>query len=165
VPGTLSMALAHFDHERAPDILVDANWSHAENESGWKGTTDLPGVAGHGTSSPYDIHNTLIVAGPAFREGAINDRPTGNIDLAPTICAMLGLPVPDGVDGRVLTELLRADENVPLPEVEKSVHETATADGQYAVALHESRIASTRYVDFTETQHRTVQTVDGTLGE
>jgi hypothetical protein len=29
------------------------------------------------TSSPYDIHNTLIAVGPAFREHATSDVPTG----------------------------------------------------------------------------------------
>ncbi len=154
VPGTLSLGLAHFDHDRAPDILVDANWSDAANEHGWKGTTDLPGVAGHGTSSPFDIHNTLIVAGPAFKQGKVSDTPTGNIDMMPTICALAGVPVPDGVDGRVLTELLQSDNAPPSPTVETRTYEAHTKNGDYSVTLHESQVGSTRYMDFTKTQRR-----------
>ena len=66
------------------------------------GTTTQEGVAGHGTSSPYDIHNTLIAAGPDFREHATSEIPTGNVDLAPTLLQLLGLPVPQTMTGRVM---------------------------------------------------------------
>ena len=76
VAGTLSFDVARWNHPRSGDILVSANWSDRANEYGFKGTTTQDGVAGHGTSSPYDIHNTLIAAGPDFRENATSDAAT-----------------------------------------------------------------------------------------
>jgi predicted AlkP superfamily pyrophosphatase or phosphodiesterase len=150
VPGTLSLEMARFDHERAPDILVDAAWSDAENERGWKGTTALPGTAGHGTSSPFDIHNTLIASGPAFKKGVVNDLPTGNVDMMPTICTLVGVPVPEGVDGRVLIEILRDTEGTP-PKVETSVHKSSVTTDGYSTEAHVSHVGESRYLDYTQT--------------
>src|ERR1019366_4549253 len=57
VPGTLSFDVARWNHPRAGDILVSANWNSEKNDAGYAGKTTDGGVAGHGTSSPYDIHN------------------------------------------------------------------------------------------------------------
>ncbi|MFA6243651.1 MAG: alkaline phosphatase family protein, partial [Candidatus Hydrogenedentales bacterium] len=106
VAGTFSFGLAHWSHARSADILIGANWSDEANEYGWKGTTSLTGTAGHGTSSPFDIHNTLIVAGPAFKKGIRSRVPTGNVDIAPTVLRLAGLEPAPSMDGRVLDELL-----------------------------------------------------------
>src|SRR5687768_11915205 len=55
VPGTLSFDSIHSEHPRAADILVDPNWSDAVNQYGYAGKTTSGGVAGHGTTSPFDI--------------------------------------------------------------------------------------------------------------
>ena len=94
VPGTLSFDVARWNHPRSAEILVSANWSSDMNEAGYAGKTTASGVAGHGTSSPYDVHNTLIAAGPDFRERASSDVPTGNVDLAPTLLTLLGVKIP-----------------------------------------------------------------------
>ena len=52
-----------------------------------------PGLASHGTLSPYDVRTTFILHGPAIKQGVRSTVPTGNIDLAPTALALLGLPV------------------------------------------------------------------------
>src|SRR5262249_7972089 len=76
VPGTLSFDVARWNHARSGEILVAANWTDAANGAGRKGTSTQNGVAGHGTSSPYDIHATLIAAGPDFKEHEKSDAPT-----------------------------------------------------------------------------------------
>ena len=84
VPGTLSFDVAKWNHaERSGEILVSSNWTREKNQAGYEGSTTDGGVAGHGSSSPYDIHNTLIAAGPDFREHVQSPVPTGNVDLAP----------------------------------------------------------------------------------
>src|SRR5262249_27310937 len=70
VPGTLSFDVVRWNHARSGDVLVSANWTRDRNSAGFAGTTTDSGVAGHGTSSPYDVHNLLIAAGPDFREHA-----------------------------------------------------------------------------------------------
>jgi hypothetical protein len=66
VPGTLSFDIARWNHPRSGDILVSSNWNRDVNDAGFAGKTTDGNVAGHGSSSPYDIHNTLIAAGPDF---------------------------------------------------------------------------------------------------
>ena len=150
VPGTLSFNVARWNHARSGDILVSADWTDGTNDAGYKGTTTQGGVAGHGTSSPHDIHNTLIVAGPDFREGATSGVPTGNVDIAPTLLHLLGLPVPATMTGRVIEEGLRKG---PLPaslRVEHARERARSADGGYDVTAHISLVAGRRYLDFTE---------------
>jgi arylsulfatase A-like enzyme len=107
-------------------------------------------VAGHGTSSPYDIHNTLIAAGPDFKEHVTSTVPTSNVDLAPTILKMLGLPVPASMTGRVIEEGLRSG---PMPgsiRVEHAIETAKTTDGGYQVDAHTSTVTGHRYLDYTE---------------
>ena len=104
VPGTLSFELARWGHERAAEILFSGNWTDAENEFRYRGTSAQGGVAGHGSSSPFDIHNTLIAAGPLLKSGVTIDVPSGNVDFSPTFLSLLGLEVPSSMQGRVLRE-------------------------------------------------------------
>ena len=150
IAGTLSLDVARGSHARAGNILVSANWSDAPNTAGIKGTSTQTGVAGHGTSSPYDIHNTLIAVGPDFRDGARSDVPTSNVDLAPTLLRLVGLPVPPSMTGRVFDEALKIG---PVPSSVPVAHETVTvknADGSYELRAHISVAAGKRYLDYTD---------------
>jgi len=145
VKGTLSFDLIHWQHARSPDIFVTANWSHDKNKYGYAGTTNQSGVAGHGSLSPYDIHATLIAYGPAFKSGARSETPTANPDIAPTVCAILGIPTGDDMEGRVLEELFSGTHGTPLP-VAVETH-TASHNG-YTVELHSTNVGAYRYVDY-----------------
>ena len=50
------------------------------------------------------MHNTLVANGPDFRKGFVNELPSSNADVAPTILSILGLKPPQPMDGRALTE-------------------------------------------------------------
>jgi hypothetical protein len=69
------------------------------------------GVGSHGGGSSDELHNTLIVSGPSFKSGVRSELPSGNIDIAPTVLALLGIPAPDHIEGRLLSEALSADGN------------------------------------------------------
>lgn len=69
-------------------------------------TGGLIGAGSHGGGSESELHNTLIASGPSFRSRFESRKPSGNIDLTPTILHLLGLPVPDHLEGRVLSEAL-----------------------------------------------------------
>ena len=147
MPGTLSFDVARWNHARSGDILVSANWTRDSNDAGFAGKTTQEGVAGHGTSSPYDIHNTLIAAGPDFRENATSEIPTGNVDLAPTLLQLLGVPVPPTMTGRVIREGLREGPTVSSVRVEHVVETVKTPDGAYELTAHTAIVDGHRYLD------------------
>src|SRR5262249_1647083 len=103
-PGTLSFNVIRWTHERDGDIMVAPDWTDETNAHGFRGTTSSGGVAGHGSTSPFDVHNTLIAAGPDLRTTTEIGTPTANVDLAPTFLTMLGMAVPPSMEGRVLSE-------------------------------------------------------------
>ena len=115
-PGTFSLKELGLDSEEAPDVLVSLRWTADKNKSGAAGTivTDNSGAVGQGAHvslSPFDMHNTLIAAGPDFRRGMVDETPSGNVDIAPTVLWLLGMAA--AMDGRVLTEAL----TIPGPAV------------------------------------------------
>lgn len=158
--GTLSFEAARWKHARSADILVGPNWGDEANEAGFAGWTTQKGVAGHGSSSPWDIHNTLIAAGPGFKVGLRNAVPSGNVDLAPTLLALCGVAAPrvaegaeDGMDGRVLKEALAGGPDPATVKVdERATITRARHDGfEYRLELHESGVDGTDYIDMTRT--------------
>jgi arylsulfatase A-like enzyme len=155
VAGTLSFEVARWNHpSRAGEILVSANWTRARNAEGIEGSTTQGGVAGHGTSSPYDVHNTLIAAGPDFRQATVSRVPTGNVDVAPTLLHLLGIPVPGTMAGRVIEEGLRNGPDPGSVAVERSTEIVATGDGGYELRAHLSSVAGRRYLDYTEVSRK-----------
>jgi predicted AlkP superfamily pyrophosphatase or phosphodiesterase len=158
VPGTLSFDLAHWTHPRAADILVAANWTDAINQHGYKGlSTQKDGeAAGHGTSSPYDVHNTLIAAGPDIKSGVVSDVPSGNVDFAPTLCFLNGISPPDSMNGRVLKELLRGGPSPVSVKVQNLVYRTQARaeDVVYALELSCSSVSGTEYLNFTRVKRQ-----------
>jgi arylsulfatase A-like enzyme len=150
VPGTLSFDVVRWNHPRSGDILVSSNWNRETNAAGVAGKTTDGNVAGHGSSSPYDIHNTLIAAGPDFRERAVSDVPTSNVDIAPTLLRLLGLPPAPSMTGRVISEALRDGPSIASIVVDHVTDTVKSADGGYALTAHVSKAAGHSYLDFTE---------------
>lgn len=150
VPGTLSFDVARWNHPRAGEILVSANWNGDKNDAGFAGKTTDGGVAGHGTSSPYDIHNTLMAAGPDFREHASSEVPTANVDIAPTLLYLLGMKPASTMTGRVIEEALRNGPSIASIRVDHEAEAVKTPDGSYELTAHISKAAGHAYLDFTE---------------
>lgn len=66
---------------------------------------DVPeGVVAIGQSGHHTRKGVLIAAGDPIREGAAVEASL--LDVAPTVLALLGMPVPDDMPGRVLEEML-----------------------------------------------------------
>ncbi len=143
--GTLPMSAAGAASAIAPDVIYSPAWTDEANEFGLPGHVagDGPYAANHGSLSRWEVHNTLVAAGPGFREGLLSDTPAGNIDIGPTVASLLGLDLPDA-DGRVLSEALRGA--APPAAVER---ETLRASaGGFAQELRLARVAAAQYVDF-----------------
>ncbi len=110
--GTMTLGEVCLDHARAPTIAVTMRTTDGTNAFGRDGLSrhdaSYPvGGGTHGGLSRYELNNFLSMAGQAFKSGEIVAAPAGNIDIAPTICRLLGIEtVGDGFDGRVLSEAL-----------------------------------------------------------
>ncbi len=71
VMGTLSFDLIGWAHRRAGQILVSAAWADGTGP-GTAGTATGSGRAGHGSTSRFEVRNTLVAAGPDFREATVS---------------------------------------------------------------------------------------------
>jgi arylsulfatase A-like enzyme len=151
--GTLSFDAARWSHARSGDILYSPDWTDQKNAHGFAGTSASNGVAGHGSSSPFEIHNTLIAAGPDIKQGATVSVPSGNVDFAPTFLHMLGIAAPSTMQGRPLVEALRTAAQ-PAATVTKLEHSARTKDGVYTQTAYFSivRVGAReyRYLDYTK---------------
>lgn len=80
-----------FHPERSSDLLLQL----------------APGVViyaegtGHGTPYEYDQHVPLTIRGRGW--SGVEEQRVGIVDIAPTIAAIVGVPIAEGVDGKVLT--------------------------------------------------------------
>ncbi len=110
IPGTLPASVGNIEGPRGPDLAMSLTWDSAPNVTGYPGLTACfggqIGVGTHGGMSRHELRNTLMASGPSFRRSTVIDTPTGNIDVAPTILHLLGLPGGEDMDGRVLFESL-----------------------------------------------------------
>lgn len=153
VAGTLSFDAARWDHERSAQILFSPDWTDAPNAYGIRGTTASGGTAGHGSSSPRDIHNTLIAAGPDLERGITIDVPSANVDFAPTFLKLLGIRAPSSMQGRSLDEALAGGAPDDASTVRTTEHSARTEDGTYQVTGMFSYVSTGgrvyRYLDRT----------------
>ena len=117
LPGTLPAEDVHLENAaRGPDIIISYAWDANAVIQGFRGTevgTTSSERGQHGSFSPIDVHNTLIASGPDFRTRFRDPLPSGNVDLAPTLAALLQLPLPTA-QGRVLHEALAGPLAQPL---------------------------------------------------
>jgi predicted AlkP superfamily phosphohydrolase/phosphomutase len=115
--------------ERAPDLIV--NWADDVVIRGIVGT-DLQGRAfaippiDFGRvqwSGEHSDEGVLIVRGPHVRQNAVTTE-AEIIDVAPSILYLMGLPIPAGMDGKVLKTVVTDDfiraNDIQLEEVERS---------------------------------------------
>jgi arylsulfatase A-like enzyme len=133
LPGTLSFDAVRWNHARSAQVLFSPDWTDAANAHRMRGTAASDGTAGHGSSSPWDIHNTLIAAGPDLKRGVVVDVPSANVDFAPTFMKLLDLPIPSSVQGRPLDEALISGPPLSASAVRTLKHVARTPDTRYAV--------------------------------
>jgi arylsulfatase A-like enzyme len=126
VPGTFPLEQVKLGPANAcPDIVLSMRWLADKNEWGTPGLIisdgGTKGKGTHASLSRYDMHNTLVAAGPSFKKGFIDEMPTGNADVAPTILHILGISASTKMDGRVLHEALAHSDIEPAPPETKTI--------------------------------------------
>jgi arylsulfatase A-like enzyme len=105
---TFLLSRVGLDGPRAPDAVFSLAWS-ADVVHGIAGTAagaESKLVMDHGSISPYDLRNTLVIQGPDVRHGWRSPVPVGNVDICPTLAEVLGVSNGSATDGRVLREAL-----------------------------------------------------------
>ena len=108
--GTFNASAAKLQNASArnPDVIASMNFDETQSVAGKLGTTfnnSANNRGMHGSFSPIDVHNTLVMEGPDYKAGFTDSLPTGNVDVAPSIAKTLGLTLPQA-DGRVLVEAM-----------------------------------------------------------
>jgi predicted AlkP superfamily pyrophosphatase or phosphodiesterase len=155
IQGTFSFDQAQIQSDHAPDVVMAFRWEASKNQFGAPGLIDADwqreaGKGTHASLGRFDMHNTLIAAGPDFRRGQTDDLPTGNVDLAPTILQILDVNAPQKMDGRVLSEAtVNTDRTSPATKAEtKTIEAKKDFDtGIWRQSLRTSRVSSTIYLD------------------
>jgi Uncharacterized proteins of the AP superfamily len=151
--GTFGLEQAKIDNPHAPDVVMAFRWNDSKNQFSVPGMINADwqrgaGKGTHATLSRFDMHNTLIAAGPDFRRGYTNELPSGNVDLAPTILRILGITPPQRLDGRILSEAMANKDAVMLkPETRKIGVTKDFPSGTWRQSLQISRVGSTEYLD------------------
>ena len=160
-PGSMPLSAVGYDHPTSPDVLMSLAWDSQPNRHGVKGRIYScgevgPGLGNHGSASPYEVHNTLLAAGPHFKRGAVSAAPTSNADLFPTILRILGIESGSPTDGRVLEEAL---EGGPEPEEVFSSTSVLEESADLGLAVYRqqvqvSRVGDTPYLDKARAERR-----------
>src|SRR5947209_20029878 len=126
--GTFTLEQAKMDRpepDHRPDVVMSFRWNDSKNQFGIPGMIEADwqrgaGKGTHATLSRFDMHNTLIAAGPDFRREQSDDLPTGNVDLAPMILRILGITAPQ-MDGRILSEAMVSSDMPRLKPESKTI--------------------------------------------
>jgi arylsulfatase A-like enzyme len=148
--GTFTLDRAKIDNQFAADVVMAFRWTEEKNQFGVPGMIDADwqraaGKGTHATLSRFDMHNTLIAAGPDFGKGLTSDLPSGNVDLTPTILSILGIDGPP-MDGRLLSEAMKPG---PVPKSETQTMEASKKlpGGTWRQHLTISKVEATIYLD------------------
>jgi arylsulfatase A-like enzyme len=150
--GTFALEQANIQSDRAPDVVMAFRWDASKNQFDVPGMIDADwqraaGKGTHASLSRFDMHNTLIAAGPDFKRGETDDLPTGNVDLAPTILQILGIKPSSKMDGRILSEALTAAMPLGKPETRRIDAAKNFQSGMWRQSLQISHVGSTSYLD------------------
>jgi len=103
------------------DSVISDLWSFLQSDSVYRNTTNLfvtndhgrhddghGGFKDHGDSCEGCRHIMLLAIGPGFTPGSIIDKPSSQVDIFPTVAAIMGLKVPP-LEGKSLLSLQSKD--------------------------------------------------------
>ena len=162
--GTFALEQANIQNANAPDVVMAFRWDDSKNQFNVRGMIDADwqraaGKGTHATLSRFDMHNTLIAAGPDFKRDQTDDLASGNVDLAATILQILKIKPPSNVDGRILFEAMndaeskngggQSAESLFSRKAESKTIEATKPfrSGMWRQSLQISRVGSTVYLD------------------
>jgi arylsulfatase A-like enzyme len=106
------------------------------------------GMGMHGAFGARELHNVGAAIGPDFRRGYVDELPTSNSDVTPTIEHIFGLKPAAGAGGRTIAEAL-ADTHRPTAKARLVTVSARAKDGDRSVtiAIHLTRYDGRDYPD------------------
>jgi hypothetical protein len=110
-------------HPTATPWTVILTTDHGQNP-------DRAGILAHGFQTPIETTVFVIANGPDFQQGAVNNTYT-NVDVTPTVSALLGLAPEPYSEGRVLMDLSGNDYRPILPGEDALQEALTNAIGMY----------------------------------
>jgi phosphonoacetate hydrolase len=135
-PQTLSYPLAYekiaqlFDSPNAPDLVVNPKcWQYARQ------------AGQHGSADIVQARAPLVLSGPGVKGSGMTDTLCAQVDIAPTVAKILGMPLIDGMDstGRTSSErgveadvYLRRQDGRPI---DTHIDDSQKADRAYIFLL------------------------------
>lgn len=145
--------------DRAPDVigLIDGpyhiaavDWRNAKlREKDTKAVVEKLGgemLFVSDTSGQHRMDGILAAGGAGVAPGAAFSRPPQLIDLAPTVLQLLGEPVPDDMDGRVLAEMLTTARAVKFAAPPAFVNAALDGYSEEEAKAIEERLAGLGYL-------------------
>jgi hypothetical protein len=110
-------------------------------------TTLQEGQGMHGGFGRDQTLNNMAAIGPDFKAGFVDEAPTGNIDLAPTLARLLGLQMPSvgSIRGRVLEESFSGGKTATAGV--RKVLVSAPNEAGLSTLLEYQEIGAVRYYD------------------
>jgi len=151
--GAFTLSDVNVNSAAAPDVMFALRWSTNTSRLGAPGMLTVDGGpatrgGAHTSLSRFDMHNTLVAAGPDLKHGFTDTDPTGNTDLAPTILWLLGVKPEAAMDGRVLSEALTVEAPpVSKPRTRRIEASSKIGDATWTQYLQISQVNDTIYFD------------------
>ena len=151
--GAFALGEANVNSAAAPDVMFALRWSTNNSRLGVPGMLTVDGNrttrgGAHTSLSRFDMHNTLVAAGPDLKRRFTDTDPTGNTDLAPTILWLLGVKPVGPMDGRVLSEALTVEAPpVSKPQTRRIEAGSKIGDATWTQYLQISQVNDTIYFD------------------
>ena len=150
--GVFGLDKVQMDSPDAPDVVLALHSTTDKNKYGIPGlfisdSSKKSGKGMHASLGKFDMHNTLIAAGPDFKKGFSDSLPTGNVDLAPTILKILKIAAPAPMDGRVLTEALVSEPEPPLVKKFRLEAKRGFEKSSWQQSLEVSQVENTIYIN------------------
>lgn len=91
-----------------------------------------------GPTGDHRMEGVFVATGPGIQPGAMLDDSATLLDIAPTVLHLLGVPSPDDLDGRSLTEVLDpAFQPSPAEQLAPAPSSSSNGDGQPSAGLDE----------------------------
>src|SRR6185295_17902748 len=83
-----------------------------------------------------------IAAGPDLKRATTLRTPSGNVDFAPTLLALAGIPAPASMQGRILSEAFVNGPEASAVASRSDEYSVKTADGSYSATASYSVVDS-----------------------